>query len=36
MNELSKVFLNIDDGQTVVLEKDKVYDVRQDDSFLLD
>ena len=33
MNELSKLFLNIEDGMTVVLEKDKIYHVRQDDSF---
>lgn len=33
MNELSKLFLNISDGETVVLERNKVYDVRQDDSF---
>ena len=33
MNELSKLFLNIEDGMTVVLEKEKIYHVRQDDSF---
>ena len=33
MNELSTIFLGIKDGDTVVLEKDKIYDVRQDDSF---
>lgn len=33
MNELSKLFLNIEDGATVVLEKNKTYHVRQDDSF---
>lgn len=33
MNELSSLFLNIGDGETVVLEKNKVYDVREDDSF---
>ncbi len=35
MNELSELFLKIEDNETVVLEKNKVYDVRQDDSFLL-
>lgn len=35
MNELSKLFLNINDGETVVLEKDKIYHVRHDDSFEL-
>ncbi|MBE6771934.1 MAG: hypothetical protein E7547_07325 [Ruminococcaceae bacterium] len=33
MNELSGLFLNIYDGDTVVLEKGKTYHVRQDDSF---
>lgn len=33
MNELSNLFLNITDGDTVTLEK-KRYDVRQDDSFV--
>lgn len=33
MNELCKMFLNIENGETVVLEKDKTYHVRQDDSF---
>ncbi len=33
MNTLSEIFLNIKDGETVILEKDKIYDVRQDDSF---
>lgn len=33
MNELSRLFLNIGDGETVVLEKNKIYDVSQDDSF---
>ncbi len=32
MNELSKLFLNVNDGDNVVLEKDKTYHVRQDDS----
>lgn len=36
MNQLSELFLQIADGDTVVLEKDKVYHVRQDDSFVLD
>ncbi|MBE6749115.1 MAG: hypothetical protein E7557_07800 [Ruminococcaceae bacterium] len=35
MNELSGIFLKVNDNETVVLEKDKIYDVRQDDSFLL-
>ena len=33
MNELSKIFLDVSDAQTVILEKDKIYHVRQDDSF---
>lgn len=33
MNELSKKFVDITDGETVVLEKNRIYDVRQDDSF---
>lgn len=33
MNELSRLFLNINDGDTLVLEKNKTYHVRQDDSF---
>ncbi len=33
MNELSELFLNIKNGETVTLEKDKIYHVRQDDSF---
>ena len=32
MNELCRIFLNIKDGETVVLEKNKTYHVRQDDS----
>lgn len=36
MNALSKLFFNIKDGETVILEKDKIYDVRQDDSFELE
>lgn len=36
MNELSNAFMNIADGQRVVLEKDRIYHVRQDDSFLLE
>ena len=35
MNELSTLFCNVNDNETVVLEQNKVYDVRQDDSFLL-
>lgn len=35
MNELSGLFLNIQDGENIVLEKNKTYHVRQDDSFEL-
>lgn len=35
MNELSNLFLNIENGETVVLERNKTYHVRQDDSFEL-
>ncbi len=35
MNELSELFLNISDGATITLEKNKVYDVYQDDSYTL-
>lgn len=33
MNELSNIFLNIKNGDTVTLEKGKIYDVYQDDAF---
>ncbi len=33
MNELSLLFQNIKDGDTLVLEKNKIYHVRQDDSY---
>lgn len=33
MNELCKLFFEINDGETIVLEKDKVYHVRHEDSF---
>ncbi len=33
MNELSNIFLHIKDGETVTLQKNKVYHVCQDDSF---
>ncbi len=33
MNELSRLFWDIKDGETVILENGKTYDVRQDDSF---
>ncbi len=33
MNELSEIFLNINSGDTVVLENGKTYHVRQDNSF---
>lgn len=36
MNELSRIFKNAVDNTVVVLEKNKVYDVRQDDSFELE
>lgn len=36
MNELSTLFLTVKDGDTVILEKNKIYDVRQDDSFELE
>ena len=35
MNELCNLFLNINDGEILTLEKDKIYHVRQDDSFEL-
>lgn len=35
MNSLSNLFLNINNGDTITLEKDKIYDVKQDDSFEL-
>lgn len=35
MNELSNIFLNLDNGAKIVLEKNKTYHARQDDSFLL-
>lgn len=36
MNELSTLFLNVLDGDTVTLETDKTYNVRQDDSYVLE
>lgn len=33
MNELSLIFSEASDGDIITLEKDRVYDVRQDDSF---
>ncbi len=36
MNELSSIFLNVENGETIVLEKNKVYHIRQDDSFELE
>ena len=36
MNQLSEIFLNVKSGDTVTLEKDRTYHVRQDDSFLLE
>ncbi len=35
MNELSKIIRTLESGSTLTLEKDKIYDVRQDDSFEL-
>ena len=35
MNELSRYFLDISDGTTVTLEQNRVYHVRQDDSYAL-
>lgn len=35
MNALSEIFSKIKDGENIVLEKNKIYDVRQDDSFEL-
>lgn len=35
MNELSNIFLNVDNGAKIVLERNKTYHARQDDSFLL-
>ncbi len=34
MNELSILFSDVNNGETIVLEKNKIYDVRQDDSFV--
>ncbi|MBR3589212.1 MAG: hypothetical protein IKL16_06570 [Clostridia bacterium] len=34
MNELSTSFLNIENDKNIILEKDKVYHARQDDSFI--
>ncbi len=36
MNTLSTLSLNLNSGETLKLEKNKVYDVRQDDSFELE
>ncbi len=36
MNELSSLILNIKNGETLTLEKGRVYDVSEDDSFILD
>ena len=35
MNELSSIFSQVNDGTKIVLEKNKTYHARQDDSFLL-
>ncbi len=34
MNELSNLFLNIGNGETLTLEKGRVYEISQDDSFI--
>ncbi len=34
MNELSKLFLSVEDGSEICLQKNKVYDVRPEDSFI--
>ena len=36
MNELSNLFLDIKNGETLTLEKDRVYHVCEDDNFVLD
>ncbi|MBE6802202.1 MAG: hypothetical protein E7530_04910 [Ruminococcaceae bacterium] len=36
MNELSSLILNIKNGETLTLGKGRVYDVSEDDSFILD
>lgn len=36
MNELSNLFLDIKNGEALTLEKDRVYHVCEDDSFVLD
>ena len=36
MNELSELFLQIKDGDTLILDAGKTYHVRQDDSFVLE
>ncbi len=35
MNDLAKLFTEVKDGRTVVLEKDRIYHIRQDDSLVL-
>ncbi len=34
MNELSLLFLSVSDGDTIILDKNKIYDVRPEDSFI--
>ena len=36
MNKLSELFLNLNDGDKIIFEKDEIYHVRQDDSFELE
>ena len=36
MNELSKIFIDINNDDVITLEKDRVYHVRQDDSFTVE
>lgn len=35
MNELRSIFQNVNDGDEIILEKDRIYDVRPEDSFNL-
>ena len=36
MNDLSKIFENVKSNSEIILEKDRIYDVREDDSFYLE
>ncbi len=35
MNELSELFCNVHNGETIILDKDKIYNVSPDDSYFL-